>query len=107
MYVSARPKSSNKLPRGMRSRRLTRGGLHGIRPAAPAESPAGFDQSPGSPVEPTRKATPIAGDEPARTVDNAGQSLDLASYSCECGYVFEAQVSTTVDCPHCGASQAW
>ena len=28
-------------------------------------------------------------------------------YSCECGFVFEAQVSTSVDCPHCGNQQAW
>ena len=28
-------------------------------------------------------------------------------YSCECGFVFEAQVSTSVDCPHCGNPQAW
>ncbi len=107
MNVSVRPKSSNKLAQGMRSRRLTRGGLHVVRAAAPAESPAGSDPSPASPMEPRRKATTIAVDEPARRVENAGQSLDLACYSCECGYVFEAQVSTTVDCPHCGAGQAW
>jgi DNA-directed RNA polymerase subunit RPC12/RpoP len=28
-------------------------------------------------------------------------------YSCGCGFVFEAQVSTSVDCPHCGGPQAW
>ena len=32
---------------------------------------------------------------------------DLASYSCQCGLVFSAAVSTTVRCPHCGAEQAW
>ncbi|HEY5045333.1 MAG TPA: hypothetical protein VII53_05705 [Solirubrobacteraceae bacterium] len=37
----------------------------------------------------------------------AGGPLDRASYSCECGYVFAAPVSTTVACPHCGADQAW
>ncbi|MGH2832092.1 MAG: hypothetical protein ACRDK2_04900 [Solirubrobacteraceae bacterium] len=37
----------------------------------------------------------------------AGGPLDEACYSCQCGYVFEASVSTTVTCPHCGASQAW
>jgi hypothetical protein len=37
----------------------------------------------------------------------AGGPLDEASYSCQCGYLFAAPVSTTVACPHCGAGQAW
>jgi hypothetical protein len=37
----------------------------------------------------------------------AGGPLDQAAYSCECGYLFSAAVSTTVSCPHCGAGQAW
>jgi hypothetical protein len=32
---------------------------------------------------------------------------DLAVYSCACGYVFDAHVSTSVECPHCGQMQAW
>jgi hypothetical protein len=32
---------------------------------------------------------------------------DAALYSCGCGYVFTALVSTSVGCPHCGADQAW
>jgi hypothetical protein len=28
-------------------------------------------------------------------------------YSCSCGFVFEALVSTSVGCPHCGDTQAW
>jgi hypothetical protein len=32
---------------------------------------------------------------------------DQAMYSCECGFVFQAAVSTSVGCPHCGGSQAW
>jgi rubrerythrin len=32
---------------------------------------------------------------------------DHALYTCVCGYVFEAPVSTSVDCPHCGETQAW
>jgi hypothetical protein len=32
---------------------------------------------------------------------------DRAVYSCSCGYVFDAAVSTSVDCPHCGHTQAW
>lgn len=37
----------------------------------------------------------------------AGGPIDNASYTCSCGFVFAASVSTTVRCPHCGASQAW
>jgi hypothetical protein len=37
----------------------------------------------------------------------AGGPQDLAAYCCSCGYVFEAPVSTTVGCPHCGGTQAW
>jgi hypothetical protein len=32
---------------------------------------------------------------------------DHAIYNCECGFVFEADVSTSVGCPHCGRYQAW
>jgi hypothetical protein len=32
---------------------------------------------------------------------------DTAIYNCTCGFVFEAEVQTTVGCPHCGAEQAW
>ncbi|HET6449583.1 MAG TPA: hypothetical protein VFG31_10790 [Conexibacter sp.] len=37
----------------------------------------------------------------------AGGPEDRAAYTCSCGYVFEAPVSTTVGCPHCGGTQAW
>jgi hypothetical protein len=40
-------------------------------------------------------------------IRQAGGPIDRASYSCACGYVFVADVSTTVRCPHCKASQAW
>ncbi|HWH95539.1 MAG TPA: hypothetical protein VNT03_16890 [Baekduia sp.] len=32
---------------------------------------------------------------------------DTAHYSCSCGYQFQASVSTSVSCPHCGTAQAW
>ena len=37
----------------------------------------------------------------------ANVSQDAALYSCGCGYVFKAPVTTSVGCPHCGTSQAW
>ena len=39
--------------------------------------------------------------------DQRRLSNDHALYNCLCGYVFEAPVSTSVDCPHCGGTQAW
>ena len=32
---------------------------------------------------------------------------DRAHYACHCGHGFSAGVSTSVDCPRCGAGQAW
>jgi hypothetical protein len=32
---------------------------------------------------------------------------DHALYRCQCGYQFEADVSASVACPHCGVGQAW
>jgi len=37
----------------------------------------------------------------------ANVSEDAALYSCSCGYVFKAAVTTSVGCPHCGSAQAW
>jgi hypothetical protein len=45
-------------------------------------------------------------DDERRWRDSGGPE-DRAQYSCECGFVWEAEVSTSVTCPHCGASQAW
>jgi hypothetical protein len=38
---------------------------------------------------------------------HGGPSQDRALYTCECGYVFEALVTTSVGCPHCARTQAW
>ncbi len=43
----------------------------------------------------------------ARRRREAGAPQDQAVYSCGCGFVFEAHVSTSVGCPHCGGTQAW
>jgi predicted Zn-ribbon and HTH transcriptional regulator len=37
----------------------------------------------------------------------SGGPEDRALYNCSCGYVFKADVSTSVGCPECGTSQAW
>lgn len=43
----------------------------------------------------------------ARRVRAAGGPKDYACYSCSCGFIFDADVSTSVACPHCGNTQAW
>ena len=43
----------------------------------------------------------------AEQVRRAGGPHDLAVYTCSCGYLFRAAVTTTVSCPHCGGDQAW
>jgi len=42
-----------------------------------------------------------------RDARRGGGPQDRALYTCECGYVFSAPVSTSVGCPHCGTDQAW
>ena len=53
-------------------------------------------------------ATPVLDQNPmVARVRSAGGPIDNACYTCSCGFVFAASVSTTVSCPHCGAGQAW
>jgi hypothetical protein len=40
-------------------------------------------------------------------VRESGGPEDRAFYTCSCGYAFDADVSTSVTCPHCGTAQAW
>lgn len=65
---------------------------------------------------PTRRAQPLmrrersigtAAHAETPRVHEGGAPQDQAVYTCQCGYVFEALVSTSVDCPHCGSTQAW
>jgi hypothetical protein len=46
-------------------------------------------------------------DPAVQRVREAGGPVDQAFYTCQCGYLFRAAVSTTVNCPHCGSDQAW
>ncbi|TMM18815.1 MAG: hypothetical protein E6F96_04965 [Actinobacteria bacterium] len=55
-----------------------------------------------------RRAVALLPADPAvLRVRRAGGPVDEASYSCQCGCVFQAPVSTTVACPHCEAQQPW
>jgi hypothetical protein len=58
----------------------------------------------GAVEQPTAAATTP---RPAGRRRELGPAQDQATYSCSCGYVFEASVSTSVGCPHCGTAQAW
>jgi len=42
-----------------------------------------------------------------RRMRAAGGPDDRACYSCGCGYLFEAEVTMSVSCPHCGTDPAW
>jgi hypothetical protein len=54
-----------------------------------------------------RPAPAPSPEQPEQRVRDAGGPEDLGTYTCVCGFHFEAPVSTSVACPHCGAGQAW
>jgi hypothetical protein len=56
---------------------------------------------------PTVTTSSQHGQSPAKRRRQASAPQDHALYSCSCGFVFKAHVSTSVDCPHCGGTQAW
>lgn len=59
-------------------------------------------------AEPAAVTQPAGERDPAvERARMAGGPLDTAVYTCGCGYLFDAPVSTTVACPHCGCDQAW
>jgi hypothetical protein len=76
-----------RLKQRERSASWRRRGLRGHS----AERPAGAIEPEGSPRERRQ----------------GGPSEDRALYTCECGYAFEALVTTSVGCPHCTRTQAW
>jgi hypothetical protein len=54
---------------------------------------------------PAPRPEPVHSDE--RRLRDAGGPHDRACYSYACGYLFEAPVSASVQCPNCQAEQAW
>jgi hypothetical protein len=54
-----------------------------------------------------RQAASPQGAPSPRERRHGGPSEDRALYTCECGYAFEALVTTSVGCPHCARTQAW
>jgi hypothetical protein len=73
------------------------------RPHAPGR------EEPDAPPAPPATEDDFAEDDFAdeRRARESGGPEDRAMYTCSCGYVFQAEVSTSVACPHCGAGQAW
>jgi hypothetical protein len=73
------------------------------------------DERPGRVAEPMQARERTAPADPTHaqfTVTRhrraaAQAPQDSALYTCQCGFVFEAAVSTSVGCPHCGDAQAW
>jgi hypothetical protein len=72
-------------------------------------APAGAAAARLSPAPAREPAAPdlAAPDPAAQRVRAAGGPLDQACYTCACGVVFAAEVTTTVACPRCGGAQAW
>lgn len=64
----------------------------GYRPPERPEVPA---PAPRPPLAPEARAREAGGPE------------DSAHYTCTCGMVFQAPVSASVACPHCGTAQDW
>ena len=71
----------------------------------------------GSVLRREPSVAPATEPEPAQADDDelfderrlraSGGPNDRAQYACACGFVWETDVSASVACPHCGASQAW
>ena len=59
------------------------------------------------PAEPVARVLPLVPHAYASRARAAGGPEDHALYTCDCGYVFEADVSAAVGCPHCGTEQTW
>ncbi len=88
--------------------------MNAPRTAPPGGATAAPGGAPVESLQPARPAEPQAAvsvsgacDPAVERARRAGGPIDQAVYTCGCGYLFSAAVSTTVVCPHCGADQAW
>jgi hypothetical protein len=75
-----------------------------FRPDKPADEPPRRRRLHIVP-SPAPRPEPEHSDE--RRLRDAGGPHDRACYSCACGYLFEAPVSASVQCPNCQTEQAW
>jgi hypothetical protein len=71
------------------------------------------DQASQAPEQATRSPLPRSVSDERHPVRSEGTcsgkplTNDRALYKCQCGFVFEAPVTTSVGCPHCSTTQAW
>jgi hypothetical protein len=96
-----RPSLRHQIGERRRTHRIR--GAH--RPDPALETPSTPQEADIATREP--HAAVLEPDIAAQRVREAGGPSDLATYACECGYLFAASVTTTVGCPHCGTPQAW
>ncbi len=94
MTVRVRSKRTENIKR--RPRASSR---HFGRHAVPA-APSAVHAMPAAP-------SAVAAHPNGRAASQPRLANDHAFYNCQCGYVFQAPVSTSVGCPHCGGTQAW
>ena len=80
----------------------TKSGVDRIRRHREGPSTRVANRGTSSSAAVTNESSPVK-----RRRREVGGMQDEAVYSCECGFVFHAPVSTSVGCPHCGGAQAW
>jgi hypothetical protein len=82
-----------------------------VRPLRPTDRRARTERRPhvfGRPAEVEEPAPRIVDEHAAeRRHRESVAPEDTAHYACSCGFQFQASVSTSVCCPHCGTGQAW
>ncbi len=94
-----------------------------VRPLAPTERRARSERRPHIFGRPAPEVAPPAPEAAPEQQAAAEQPVDehlaerrhrasvtpedTAFYGCSCGFQFQAPVSTSVSCPHCGTGQAW
>jgi hypothetical protein len=105
-----RNKEAKRQPAGAQGVQPDRSTPERPRPARVVTSPP--DERTSPPDERTsppgkRPLSETAAPAPVARRRREPATEDQAMYSCECGFIFQAAVSTSVGCPHCGGSQAW
>ena len=89
------------------SNRKTTRSRPGLRPARRRrhEEATQVHERPAPVTEPEERARSRNGPENREL--RTGGPQDRALYICRCGSAFQAVVSASVRCPHCGDLQAW
>jgi hypothetical protein len=73
----------------------------------PSDSTAGTPLPAAGPASLPLPQGASRSDPAVQRVRAEGGPLDCAYYNCQCGYLFNAPVTTTVECPNCATHQAW